>query len=141
MALIILCGEQKSEVGKLLAQKVGKPFIESSRILSGVQEKFQNSSETIQDIQNHFGDNYSKAMEKHLLFSLQILKEAVVTIEKGLLTSENTKILKESGTIIYLKSSSDEKPHLESVADFIVNTEGKNPDELAQQIIEKVASQ
>ena len=92
-----LMGSGKTTIGKLVAQRLGRPFIDLDKEI----EKRENRS--INDIFDQNGEEYFRKVEAEILDSLDPDRYMVVATGGGIvLEEENRKNMKEKGYIIYL---------------------------------------
>ena len=159
---LILCGMMgsgKSTVGKALSLLTGKPFVDTDE---WIEEKYG----AISEIFAKQGEGYFRALETQAVQEL-IKKDGWIIATGGglVLSSNNVALLKENGQIVYLSAElstlqqrlSEDKsrpllqterletllknraPVYESVADFCVRADGKTPEQIAREIIQKLA--
>lgn len=96
--LIGFMGAGKSSVGRLLAQKTGKQFMDTDELIV----KQMNLS--INDIFATYGEEYFRDLETNLVKALsENVSNAVISVGGGLaLREENRVYLKKIGTVVYL---------------------------------------
>ena len=96
---VFLCGFMgcgKSTVGKLLAKKLGKEFIDLDEYIE------QTEGMSIPDIFAQKGEPYFRALESRLLGELPPSAGVVATGGGTLLKKENGDLAKASGTVVYI---------------------------------------
>jgi len=161
IVLIGMRGSGKTTVGKILARKLGRDFIEMDELITqkaglsipGIVEKY--GWEKFRDIEEEITD---KVVERDSI--VNATSGGVVTREK------NIAKLKKSGVVVWLKADIDtlferigedserpllvgktqredmeitlneRKPLYQKAADLVVDTENKTPKEVAEAIIE-----
>ncbi len=93
-------GTGKTAVGKILAKRLGKEFVEMDAAI----EKKQGTE--IVDIFANKGEAYFRSLEKTLLGELSEREDLVVSCGGGLICDqENLKLLKETGAVFALTAS------------------------------------
>ena len=98
--LVGFMGTGKTAVGKILAKKLGKEFVEMDALI----EEKQGSK--IVDIFTKQGEAYFRSLEKTLLGSLSEREDLVISCGGGLICDqENLKLLKETGVVFALTAS------------------------------------
>ena len=97
---IILCGFMgcgKTTVGKLLAEKTGRQFIDTDHAIES------DSSMSISQIFEKYGESYFRGLETSLCSKLSQKKRCVISTGGGLiLNSVNAALLKQNGLIVLL---------------------------------------
>lgn len=90
----------KSTVGPILANTIGWDFIDIDRVIEN------KAGKKITEIFTDEGENYFRKLENSVLSELSVLKNHIIALGGGTIASdENLKIIKETGLLIYLKSS------------------------------------
>jgi len=157
-------GSGKSSMGLKLSYKLRKAFLDTDKLI----EKKEGMS--ISDIFATYGEAYFRKKETEVLESLKWESaERIISLGGGTpLREENRKLLKELGTVVYLKVSADTvyerlqgdntRPLLqgdnpkqkiedllakrsdiyEGVADVIICGDGKSFEEVLEEIMEAV---
>lgn len=98
--LVGFMGTGKSAVGKLLAKKLNRDFVESDEMIE-TREKMP-----IKDIFEKKGEPYFRLVEKEVVKEASSRKNIVISAGGGAIVDEdNLKNLKNSGIIICLKAS------------------------------------
>ena len=100
--LVGFMGTGKSVVGKKLAAKLNKDFVESDDMIEA-REKMP-----IRDIFEKKGEPYFRRVEKEVIKEASSRKNVVISAGGGaIVDEENFNNLKNSGTLICLKASTD----------------------------------
>ncbi len=98
--LIGFMGTGKSSVGKILAQKLQRPFIDVDSWIEGSEKR------KIRDIFEKDGEAHFRVLEKEAIRDLGAKSGSVITTGGGaVLDAENRKILKEAGLVIALSAT------------------------------------
>ncbi len=157
-------GTGKTEVGRMLAQKLGYKLIDADTEI----EKEQKI--TITEIFKQYGEPKFRDIEADVIKRLSLIKNSVISTGGGaVLRQENIDNLKKNGIIICLTASPEtilkrtgnnndrpllqvenplqkikellefRKPYYER-SDVMIDTEGKSPLQVVEEIIEKVKS-
>jgi len=157
--LVGFMGTGKTTVGKILAEKLGREFIEMD------EEIEKKEGKKIVDIFRQKGESYFRKIEKEVLKRIASCFSLVVSCGGGVVVDrENLKILKESGIVICLKAKpsiiyertkkTKERPLLNvpdplkkikellarrapfyAKADYFVDTTPFTPEEVSEEII------
>jgi shikimate kinase len=159
IVLIGMRGCGKTTIGKLLAERLGKQFIEMDELI------VQQAGLSIPDIVDRYGWQKFRDMEGEVTREVSRLDNVVNATGGGVVTrEENVRELRRRGKLVWLKASTDtllkrigndqyrpsltgrsqredmevvlaeRRPIYERVADFIIDTEGKLPEEVAEAI-------
>jgi len=132
--LVGFMGTGKTAVGKILAKKLSKEFVEMDAVIEA-----REGSEVV-DIFAKKGEAYFRKLEKELLKELFVKKDLVISCGGGLICDqENLKRLKETGVVFALTASVSTiyqrtKEHIHRP---ILNVD--NPQEKIKQLLEKRA--
>ena len=95
--IVGLMGSGKTSIGKLLAKRTGRLFIDTDN------EIIKELGMTITEIFNKFGENHFRDLEHKILSKVKSIENHVISTGGGvILKLENIKIMKNSGTIIFL---------------------------------------
>jgi shikimate kinase len=101
--LIGLMGSGKTTVGRLLAQRLGKTFVDSDH---EIEKKTGVSIRTIFDLE---GEARFRERERQVILELSQRRDIVLATGGGaILSAENRKALAASGVVIYLTTTVDE---------------------------------
>jgi shikimate kinase len=93
-------GTGKTSVGKSLAKKLGKQFVEMDELIE------QRASKSINDIFAQDGEEHFRRLESELLGELSGKEDLVVSCGGGLICNENNlALLKDTGIVFNLESS------------------------------------
>lgn len=153
-------GSGKTTVGKILADRLNKQFIEMDQVIE------QRTNKKIADIFAEYGQDYFRKLETSLLQELSTQNDLVISCGGGLICNNtNLKILKTSGIvfnitasaqIIYERTKKDShrpilnvknplntiktllgvrKPYYEQ-AHYTVESEKQTPEQVANSIME-----
>ena len=96
-------GAGKSTVGRLLAQKLNKKFLDIDKEIETSENK------AIKDIFSEHGENYFRKIESRILTNISNEQtDLVVSTGGGIVTNDlNIQTMKKSGNIVYLKADID----------------------------------
>ncbi len=159
IVLIGMRGSGKTTIGKLLAKRLGKQFIEMDELI------VQRLGQSIPEIVNRYGWQKFRDVEEEITREVAGWDNVVNATGGGVVTrEENIRELKQKGKLVWLKANTDtllrrigndqsrpsltgkspredmeavlaeRSPIYQRVADFIVDTEGKMPEEIAEAI-------
>ena len=159
IVLIGMRGSGKTTIGKLLAKRLGKRFIEMDELI------VQRLGQSIPEIVNRYGWEKFRDVEEEITREVAGWDNVVNATGGGVVTrEENIRELKQKGKLVWLKANTDtllrrigndqsrpsltgkspredmeavlaeRSPIYQRVADFIVDTEGKMPEEIAEAI-------
>ncbi len=160
IVLIGMRGSGKTVVGKLLAESLGKRFIEMDELIE------QRAGLSIPDIVDRYGWEIFRDLEEEVTHDVARRNNIVNATGGGVVTREqNIQELKKKGKLVWLQASLDtllkrigndesrpsltgkslpedtaavlakRRPIYEQVADFIIDTNGKTPAEIAEAIV------
>ena len=157
LILIGMMGSGKTSVGKVLSAKLAYKHVDTDDLVVSM------NGFSISDIFKTAGEAKFRELEAAVLDKLSCLEHVVISTGGGIvLNPVNAMKLKNMGTVIYLKASSDQleknlenekltRPLLatqsiasilmvrnslyEQLADFVVETDGKSIDEIATLIL------
>lgn len=159
IVLIGMRGSGKTTIGKLLAKRLGKQFIEMDELI------VQKVGHSIPEIVNRYGWEKFRDVEQEITREVAGWDNVVNATGGGVVTrEENIRQLKKKGKLVWLKANTDtllrrvgndqsrpsltgksqredmeavladRSPIYEQVADFIIDTEDKMPEEVAEII-------
>lgn len=99
--LIGFMGAGKTSVGKLLAERTGKRFLDTDELI------VQQMGLSINDIFSQHGEDYFRDLETNLLKALcDTAHDAIISVGGGLpMRDENRVYLKKLGMVVYLSNS------------------------------------
>jgi shikimate kinase len=161
IVLIGLRGSGKTAVGKILAQKLGREFIEMDELI------VRKAGMSIPEIVEKFGWEKFREIEEEITSQVARRDNIVNASGGGVVTREkNIAKLKENGALVWLTASVDtlirrvgedsqrpplvsgrtqqedmeitleeRKPLYQKAAELVVDTENKRPEEVAEAII------
>ncbi|MCA1009664.1 shikimate kinase [Halobacillus halophilus] len=156
--LVGFMGSGKSTIAGKLSEKLNLPYIEMDK---AIEEKEQM---TISDIFAQFGEAHFRECETHLLKNIG--EESVVSTGGGVVLKEENQHYLSTGTVVFLRASwntivsrlqNDEdrplwkgdltekhalfalrQPTYESLADLIIEVDNKNPEEIVNEIMDRL---
>lgn len=106
IVLIGLKSSGKTSVGKVLAAKLGKKFVDTDELVIKHHSDLSGSNQSIREICLQHGEPYFRDLEKKAIATLSSLDEVVVATGGGsVVKKENVDILKKQGMLIYLDLS------------------------------------
>ncbi|MGC8868274.1 MAG: shikimate kinase [Sulfurihydrogenibium sp.] len=158
--LVGFMGSGKSTVGKILAEKTGRNFIDIDRLIE------EREGRKIKEIFEKEGENYFRQLEKKYLEDILNTKGYVISTGGGLgANPENMKKMKENGIVIWLditlntvlerckndeerpllnqpiekiKQLFEERKKVYGLAPYRVNVEKKTPVQIVEEILTKI---
>lgn len=163
IVLVGFMGTGKTSVGKILAKRLSRPFIDVDQLIEDAE------GQQISDIFEQRGEPYFRTVEKREVASAAALKNAVITTGGGaVLDPENVAALRRSGTLVSLTASpetilgrvqgSRHRPLLNTpdklaeirrlleirapfyrCADYSFDTDGKTPAQVADTILRSLS--
>lgn len=164
IVLIGFRGTGKTTIGRKIAQRLGKEFIDADEYLE------QKERSTIKDIFAEGGEKLFREIEVQIIEELSLLDNRVIATGGGaILREENIRKLKKNGIVIYLDADVDtiykrihedtqtqqrrpsltnrgkheeieyllayRRPLYDRVADFVINTANLSQNDAANRII------
>jgi len=100
IVLIGFMGTGKTTIGRLLASRLGRPFVDCDK-----KVEYENGM-TIREIFEHYGEGYFRQQEQDMIAKLSRYDNAVIATGGGVVLSpENMRRLKRNGVIIALTAS------------------------------------
>lgn len=103
IVLIGMMGSGKSSVGKALAQKLQRPFIDTDALIE------QRESKSIQEIFELYGENYFRKLEQDVVRELAVYDNHVISTGGGMvMNQQNVDSLKLHGKLFYLRNGVEE---------------------------------
>jgi shikimate kinase len=161
IVLIGLMGSGKSTIGRTIAKKIGRRFVDTDRLIE------RKSGQTVAEIFNSGGEDIFRKLEKDAIKRVsQYIGIVVATGGGAIKDEENFRALKESGWIIALYASPEtlykriegkrirplllqaedpikaleniyeERKGVYAKADFQINTDNKDITEISDEIID-----
>ena len=162
IVLIGMRGSGKTAVGKLLAEKLGKQFIEMDELIT------ERVGLSIPEIVRKYGWEKFREVEEEITCEVARLDNVVNATGGGVVTREkNVRELEKKGELVWLKASLDtlisrvgddpsrpsltgrslredmetvlaeRSPIYERASDFMIDTEGKTAQEVAEEIVKR----
>ena len=147
--LIGFMGDGKSTIARALAKKCPSKRIEMDQLIE------EQQGMAITDIFAAHGENYFRDLETELLRSFSESTGYVVSCGGGsVLRDENAALKKENGCIVFLRAPpilngnmnveyirelmEKRRPRYEAVADICVDTDGKDVENISEEILKAV---
>ncbi len=111
IVLIGFMGTGKTTIGQILANKLGRPFVD-------IDQKIEvESGMTISEMFRLYGEPYFRERERHMIAAVSRYENIIIATGGGaILASENIRNLKRNGTVICL----------EALPEIIINRLGKD---------------
>ena len=160
VVLVGFMGAGKTTVGRILAERLGLPFVDCDVLIE------QRQGRPIKDIFETEGEEFFRELEHRTVTGLLQGQDAVVALGGGALGDVRTREALRNARVVYLRVSYDEalgrvrsdkfrpmlrRPDLaavydaratvyEETADVTVDTDGRHPDEVAQTVLERLAA-
>ncbi len=101
--LIGIMGCGKTTVGKILAEKLNRKFIDLD------EEIEKNTSMKISDIFDTYGEEYFRKIEEQTAEKFSNTNDLIISTGGGIVTKENAiNCLKKNGTVIFIKRNLNE---------------------------------
>ncbi len=102
IVLIGMPGSGKSTIGKILAKKLCREFVDSDALIE------KNENKSIPDIFSTYGEDYFRQKEKLALIECCKLSKMVIATGGGVVKDPtNYNILKQNGILVYIKRDID----------------------------------
>lgn len=102
IVLIGFMGTGKTTIGRLLASRLGCPFVDSDK-----KVEYENNM-TIREIFELYGEEYFRQREKEVITKLSRYNNVVIATGGGVvLSNENMRRLKKNGILIALTASTE----------------------------------
>ncbi len=159
IVLIGFRGTGKTTLGKALAEKLNRPFLDTDALIC------EQTGLSIPNIFSSIGEKGFRNIESEIIQKIQTKEDAIISCGGGaILDPENIKHLKKNGFLVLLTATAEtieqrirgslERPSLtekepleeirhlleirnplyRKVADLVIDTESKTPEELIQQL-------
>lgn len=153
--LIGFMGAGKTTVGRIIAERLGQPFVDSDVLIE------QRLGREIRDIFATEGEAYFRELEHATVTDLVHGQEAVVAVGGGAVEDPRTRAVLRNARVVYLRVSYDEAmarirgdrfrpllsrpdldqvyqrrmPVYEDVSVFTIDTDGRRPDAIALEVL------
>lgn len=102
IVLIGFMGTGKTTIGRLLAKRLGRPFIDSDRKIE------EEAGMSIPEIFGRFGEPHFRDLESQVIYRLSLYTSSVIATGGGaVLRPENVRNLQRHGVIIALTAAPD----------------------------------
>jgi shikimate kinase/3-dehydroquinate synthase len=160
IVLVGFMGAGKTTVGHMLAEKLGRPFVDSDLVIE------QRERRSVRDIFDSDGEPAFRETERGVIASLLDGPEAVIALGGGAAEHPATRDLLKSASVVYLRVGYDEamlrvagdtyrpllaRPGLrelyerrlsvyESVASLTVATDGRRPEAISLEVLSRLAA-
>jgi shikimate kinase len=157
--LVGFMGAGKTTVGHILADRLGRPFVDSDVLIE------QRLGREIRDVFATEGEAYFREIERATVAELVGGPEAVIALGGGAVEHPRTRDVLSRASVIYLRVSYDEalsrvrsdelrpmlrRPDLEAVyrrrllayedvSALIIDTDGRPPDDVAAEVLTRLA--
>ena len=158
LVLVGFMGAGKTTVGRILAERLGLPFLDSDILIE------QRQGRPIKDIFEAEGEEFFRELEHRTVTGLLQGQDAVVALGGGALGDRRTRQALRNARVVYLRVGFDEalgrvrsdqsrplllRPDLagvyharasvyEDTSAVTVDTDGLHPDEVAQRVLERL---
>lgn len=98
----------KTSIGKLLAEKLNKPFIDTDSLIEQSHYLTNNIFLTARNIYQDKGGKHFRDIEKTVILTLNNIGDSIIATGGGtILDNDNVAQLKKEGELIYLSASFD----------------------------------
>ena len=160
VVLVGFMGAGKTTVGRILAERLGLPFVDSDVLIE------QRQGRPIKDIFETEGEESFRELEHRTVADLLQGQDAVVAVGGGALGNTRTREAMRNARVVYLRVSYDEalgrvrsdefrpmlrRPDLaalyesrasvyEDASAVTVDTDGRHPDEVARTVLERLTA-
>lgn len=100
------CG--KTHFGKLLAQALRRPFIDTDELVSELHARDTGKRLRAHDIYKKIGEAGFRALEREAILSLENVQDSIIALGGGaVLDPENVEFLQKIGALIYLEAQAE----------------------------------
>lgn len=153
--LVGFMGAGKTTVGRIVAERLGKPFVDSDVLIE------QRTGRSVRDIFAHEGEAYFRELEHATVAGLVRGPEAVIALGGGAVEDGRTRAVLRNARVVYLRVSYEEsmarvqgdqyrpllrQPDLDQVykrrlsvyedlSALIIDTDGRRPDTVARDAL------
>jgi shikimate kinase len=160
VVLVGFMGAGKTTVGRILAERLGLPFVDSDVLIE------QRQGGRIKDIFEDEGEEFFREVEHRTVTGLLQGRDAVVALGGGALGDKRTREALRKARVVYLRVSYDEalgrvrsdqrrpmllRPDLaavyqarasvyEEASAVAVDTDGRHPDDVARRVLERLTA-
>jgi shikimate kinase len=160
VVLVGFMGAGKTTVGRILAERLGLPFVDSDVLIE------QRQGRPIKDIFEAEGEEFFRELEHRTVTGLLHGQDAVVALGGGALGDIRTREALRNARVVYLRVSYHEalgrvgrdefRPMLqrsdlaavyraraagyEATSGVIVDTDGRRPDDVARTVLERLTA-
>ena len=160
VVLVGFMGAGKTTVGRILAERLGLPFVDSDVLIE------ERQGRPIKDIFETEGEEFFRELEHRTVADLLHGQDAVVALGGGAVRDARTQAVLREARVVYLRVSYDEalervqddafrpmlrRPDLAAVYEartsvyedasaVTVDTDGRHPDEVARTVLERLAT-
>src|SRR5690348_9203007 len=157
VVLVGFMGAGKTTVGHILAERLGLPFVDSDVLIE------QRQGQSIKDMFEAEGEQFFRELEHRTVAGLVRGQDAVLALGGGALGDLRTRAVLRNARVVYLRVSYDEAiqrvqndefrpmlrrpdirainrarlPVYEGTSAFIVETDGRRPEDVARTILER----
>lgn len=158
VVLVGFMGAGKTTVGRILAERLGLPFVDSDVLIE------QRQGRPIKDIFETEGETFFRELEHRTVTGVVRGQDAVVALGGGALADMRTREVLRDASVVYLRVSYDQalervrsdesrpmlrRPDLAAVyraresvyeasSTVTVDTDGRLPDEVARTVLERL---
>ena len=159
VVLVGFMGAGKTTVGHIMAERLGQPFVDSDVLIE------QRLGRDIRDIFRTEGEPYFRQLEHDTVAGLVRGPDAVIALGGGAVEDPRTRAVLRGASVIYLRVSYDEAmsrvrrdefrpmlrrpdleevyrrrlPGYEDVSVLTIDTDGREPDAVAREVLDKLA--
>lgn len=164
IVLIGMMGSWKTTVGKILAEKMGRKFVDIDHLVE------KEAKTSVSDIFDNFGEEKFRDLETKVLKTALQGKGMVISTGGGtVISSKNRNLMKQYGYVIFLRAKPESlsnrikntakrpildksedklqvlrdiwekrKGHYTSIADLVIDTDKLNPEGVSIEIYRKI---
>lgn len=100
------CG--KTTLGKKLAERMHRPFIDTDDLVSELYAQTSGNRLSAREISELLGESGFRTLEKEAIASLSLVTDSIISLGGGaILDPENVERLQKLGEMVYLEASPD----------------------------------